>query len=210
MKRTTCAAIFATFLSSLVMHAASAQAVPKYDLRDITVGMPVGDLPDAGYVNLACAQDPERKLNAWSAWRDCPADDQAKRAVRFEFDPETSRDGTLVAGHPVLLTALIDDKGAVTGLTIETDPKARLYIRKKAFLFGNQVKSRYGAEGWDCKELQPTSGEQPVGGVFLREVCSKAVPGRTLTVERDLFRKPDQDAKSFVDQTLVRITKQAK
>jgi len=209
MKRTACTAIFAALLMSLAMHPASAQ-VPKYDLRDITVGMPVGDLPDTGYVNLACAKDPERKLNAWSAWRDCPADDQARRAIRFEFDPETSREGTLVAGHPVLLTALIDDKGTVAGLTIETDPKARLYIRKKAFLFGNQVKSRYGAEGWDCKELQPTYGEQPVGGVFLREVCSKAVPGRTLTVERDLFRKPDQDAKSFVDQTLVRITSETK
>ncbi|BAM91808.1 hypothetical protein S58_58310 [Bradyrhizobium oligotrophicum S58] len=207
MKRSNCAAILATFLLSFVMHAASAQAVPNYDLRDITVGMPVGDLPDAGYVNLTCAKDPDRKLDAWSGWRDCPADAQGMHAVRFEFDPETSQDGTKVAGHPVLLTALVDDKGAVTGLTIETDPKARLYIRKKAFLLGNQVKSRYGAEGWDCKEQQPTAGEQPVGGVFLREVCKKAIPGRTLTVERELFRKPDQDAKSFVDQTLVRITK---
>ncbi|MGC2777542.1 MAG: hypothetical protein WA418_18095 [Bradyrhizobium sp.] len=208
MRRSTCAAIFAAFLLPFVIQAASAQAVPAYDLRDITVGMPVSKLPDEGYVNLTCAKDPERKLSAWSAWRDCPADDQARHAVRFEFDPETSQDGTKVAGHPVLLTALVDDKGTVTGLIIETDPKARLYIRKKAFLLGNQVKSRYGAEGWDCKELQPTAGEQPVGGVFLREVCSKAVPGRSLTVERELFRKPDQDAKSFVDQTLVRITKE--
>jgi hypothetical protein len=207
MRRSTCAAIFTAFLLPFVVHAASAQAVPAYDLRDITVGMPVGDLPNDGYVNLTCAKDPERKLSAWSGWRDCPADAQAMRAVRFDFDPETSQDGTKVAGHPVLLTALVDDKGTVTGLTIETDPKARLYIRKKAFLLGNQVKSRYGADGWDCKELQPTAGEQPVGGVFLREVCSKAVPGRALTVERELFRKPDQDAKSFVDQTVVRITK---
>ena len=43
--------------------------------------------------------------------------------------------------------------------------------------------------------------------MFLREVCKKTIPGRMLTVERELFRKPDQDAKSFVDQTLVRITK---
>ncbi|WP_315725428.1 MULTISPECIES: hypothetical protein [unclassified Bradyrhizobium] len=207
MKRSVFAAIFATFLSAVV-HAASAQAVPSYDLRDITVGMPIGDLPNEGYVNLTCAKDPDRKLSAWSAWRDCPADERSRHAVRFDFDPETSQDGTKVAGHPVLLTVLVDDKGTVTGLTIETDPKARLYIRKKAFLLGNQVKSRYGAEGWDCKELQPTAGEQPVGGVFLREVCNKTVPGRTLTVERELFRKPDQDIKSFVDQTLVRITKQ--
>ncbi|MGY3450663.1 hypothetical protein [Bradyrhizobium sp. USDA 4353] len=208
MKRSDCTAIFATFLLTFVMHAASAQAVPSYDLRDITVGMPIADLPNEGYVNLSCAGAPDRKLDAWSGWRDCPADEQGRRAVRFEFDPETSQDGTKVAGHPVLLTAVIDDKATVSGLNIETDPKARLYIRKKAFLLGNQVKSRYGADGWDCKELQPTAGEQPVGGVFLREICKKTVPGRMLTVERELFRKPDQDIKSFVDQTLVRITRQ--
>ncbi|CCD93046.1 conserved exported hypothetical protein [Bradyrhizobium sp. ORS 375] len=208
MKCSTCIAIFATLLLTFVMHSASAQAVPSYDLRDITVGMPVGNLPNEGYVNLSCAGAPDRKLDAWSGWRDCPADEQGRRAVRFEFDPETSQDGTKVAGHPVLLTAVIDDKATVSGLNIETDPKARLYIRKKAFLLGNQVKSRYGADGWDCKELQPTAGEQPVGGVFLREVCKKNIPGRMLTVERELFRKPDQDIKSFVDQTLVRITKQ--
>src|SRR3954471_14651244 len=151
MRRSSCAAMFGAFLLPFVMHAASAQAVPAYDLRDITVGMPVSKLPDTGYVNLTCARDPDRKLTAWSAWRDCPADAQAMRAVRFDFDPATSQDGTKVAGHPVLLTALVDDKGTVSGLTIETDPKARLYIRKKAFLLGNQVKSRYGAEGWDCK-----------------------------------------------------------
>jgi len=196
-------------LLSLVTPAAS-QTGPKYDLRDITVGMSVSDLPDAGYVNLTCATDSNRTISNWSAWRDCPADENARRAVRFDFDPETSREGTVVAGHPVLLTALIDAKGTVTGLNIDTDPKARLYLRKKAFLFGNQVKSRYGAEGWDCKEQPPGSGEQPVGGVFLRELCRKSVSGRTLTVARELFRKPDQDAKSFVDQTQVRIISESR
>jgi hypothetical protein len=31
---------------------------------------------------------------------------------------------------------LIDDSGHVAGLQIETDPKARLYVRKKALPFG--------------------------------------------------------------------------
>ena len=43
----------------------------------------------------------------------------------------------MVAGHPAILTLLIDDTGHVAGLQIETDPKARLYIRKKAFLLGH-------------------------------------------------------------------------
>src|SRR5689334_11581155 len=131
MKWFSRATAFAALLLAFAMHAASAQAVPKYDLRDITVGMSIRDLPDAGYANLTCATDPNRTISSWSAWRDCPVDENARRAVRFDFDPETSREGTIVAGHPVLLTALIDDKGTVTGLNIDTDPKARLYIRKK-------------------------------------------------------------------------------
>jgi len=206
MKRIWCAIAFTT-LVLFQMHGVSAQAVPAYDLRDITVGMRVSDLPDAGYVNIACAADPKRSLGGWSGWRDCPEDGDKKRLVRFDFDPFSSREGTVVAGHPVVLTVLIDDQAVITGLDIVTDPKARLYIRKKAFLFGVQVKSRYGTDGWSCDELQPKSDEQPVGGVFLREVCRKLLPGRTLTVSRDLFRRPDQDAKSFVDQTRVSIRK---
>ncbi|XSC43369.1 hypothetical protein ACF1BQ_036080 [Bradyrhizobium sp. RDT10] len=36
---------------------AAAQDSGGNDLRDIRLGKPVTDLPDAGYVNLACAND---------------------------------------------------------------------------------------------------------------------------------------------------------
>jgi hypothetical protein len=210
MKQPYRAAIPAALSLFLAAPPAFAQAEPNYDLRDITVGMPVAEIPNAGYVNLTCANDQARKLSAWSAWRECPSDKDAIHAVRFDFDPETSREGTLVAGHPVVLTALIDDMGTVSGLKIDTDPKARLYIRKKAFLLGVQVKSRYGPEGWVCTQRQPESGEQPVGGVYVSESCSKAVRGRVVVVERDLFRRSGQDSRNFVDQTQVKITRESR
>jgi hypothetical protein len=175
------------------------------DLRDIHLGMPATELSDAGYVNLACATDPQKTLTAWTGWRDCPADPSGFHAIKFGYDPATGREGTIVAGHPVILTLLIDDAGIVSGLRIETDPKARLYIRKKAFLFGIQAKSRYGLDGWSCTEAQPDAGEQPVGGVFVRERCTKTVHNRSIVVERNLFRKPEQDIKSFVDETRMTI-----
>jgi hypothetical protein len=175
------------------------------DLRDIRLGMPATDLPDAGYVNLACATDPQKTLSAWTGWRDCAADASGFHAIKFGYDPATSRDGTIVAGHPAILTLLVDDAGVVSGLRIETDPKARLYIRKKAFLFGTQVKSRYGSDGWSCTQAQPDAGEQSVGGVFVRERCTKTIPHRSIVVERNLFRKPEQDIKSFVDETRMTI-----
>lgn len=175
------------------------------DLRDIRLGMDASELPDTGYVDLYCALDPRHTLSGWKEWRDCPAGASGSRAVRFGYDPLTSKDGTMVAGHPAILTLLIDDGAHVSGLLIETDPKARLYIRKKAFLLGLQAKSRYGVDGWDCNDAQPDTGEQPVGGVYLKERCTKTVSGRSLVVERNLFRRPDQDSKSFVDESRISI-----
>jgi hypothetical protein len=175
------------------------------DLRDIRLGKPVTDLPDAGYVNLACANDPRKTLTTWSGWRDCPVDASGFHAIKFGYDPATSPDGTMVAGHPAVLTLLVDNAGTVSGLRIETDPKARLYARKKAFLFGIQVKSRYGLDGWSCTQAQPSAGEQPVGGVYVRERCMKTTHDRSIVIERNLFRRPDQDMKNFVDETRMTI-----
>ena len=178
------------------------------DLRDIRVGMAAAELGESGYVDFACASDPKHALAGWTSWRDCPSDASGTRAIRFGYDPSISRDGTMVAGHPAILTLLIDDSGHVTGLQIETDPKARLYVRKKAFLLGLQARSRYGSDGWACTQRQPDANEQPVGGLYVRESCTKNNEGRTLVVQRDLFRLREQNAKNFVSRTQATITRE--
>jgi hypothetical protein len=188
-----------------MMAPAAAEDSGGNDLRDIRLGVPATDLPDAGYANLACAGDLPKTLTTWQGWRDCPLDASGFHAIKFGYDPASNRNGTIVAGHPAVLTLLVDDAGTVSGLRIETDPNARLYIRKKAFLFGSQAKSRYGLDGWSCTQAQPDAGEQPVGGVFVRERCAKTIPNRSIVVERNLFRKPDQDMKNFVDETRMTI-----
>jgi hypothetical protein len=176
-----------------------------FDLRNIRVGMILKDLPDAGYMNFSCAADPAQKLSGWESWKQCPADSDGMHAVRFGYDVATSREGTIVAGHPAILTLLVDDRASVAGLQIDTDPKARLYIRKKAFLLGMQAKSRYGSDGWACTQAQPNAQEEPIGGVYVNERCAKAVTGRSVVIERRLFRRPDQDMKTFVDETKITI-----
>lgn len=199
------AAIAAGLVLMLAARSNAAPIGPSTDLRDIRVGMPVTDLPNAGYIGFACTGDPGHELPAWSGWRDCPPNADGLRSIRFGFDPATSRDGTVVAGHPVNLTLLVDDAGMVAGLKIDTKTKGPLFVRKKAFLLGLQVKSRYGAEGWTCTEEQPQAGEQPVGGVFLNEKCSKTISDRMIVVQRDLYRRANQDEKSFVNDTQVSI-----
>jgi len=206
--RSTSSGIVAAVLLAFFVLANSPARAEEFsgnDLRDIRVGMAATELGEFGYVDLTCATDPKRELSGWTNWRDCPADASGTRAIRFGYDPSISRDGTMVAGHPAVLTLLIDDNGHVSGLQIETDPKARLYVRKKAFLLGLQARSRYGSDGWACTEALPSAGDEPVGGVYLRERCTKTVSGRSLTVERNLFRRPGQDLKNFVDETRIVI-----
>lgn len=183
----------------------AATAESGNDLRDIRIGRAVTELPASGYVDFACAGDAPQKLSGWTDWRQCAARADGLRALRFGFDPATSANGTMVAGHPALLTALIDDSGVIAGLQIETDPKARFYLRKKAFLFGPQVQARYGQGGWSCSQAKPGSDEEPVGQVYVKETCSKTVDGRSVRIERSLFRKAGQDARGFVDETKVTI-----
>jgi hypothetical protein len=187
------------------LQQAPAQDYASNDLRDLKIGGKVADLPAGGYVDFSCAADANAKPAGWSAWRDCPAGSDGLHALRFGFDPATSKDGTVVAGHPVVLTALIDNDGIVAGLKIDTDPKTRLYLRKKAFLFGPQVKARYGSDGWACAQADLAAGEEPVGGVHVKEKCTKTTQGRALTIERSLYRKAGQDEKNFVDETRVTI-----
>jgi hypothetical protein len=186
----------------------SAGATEPADLREFRVGMRVEQLPASGYVGFTCAAAPERKISGWGEWRVCPADAERLHEIRFRYDETTSRpgaEGTMVGGHPVLLSLLIGEEGRVDGLRIETDPAARLFLRKKAFLLGPQAMARYGEDGWICTEGEPTADEQPVGGVFIKEHCEKRTPTRHFIVDRALFRHPGQELRDFVGTTRITI-----
>lgn len=193
--------------------ATSVLAQEESDLREFRVGMPVSELPKAGYTGFTCAQDPERKIEGWSGWRACPPDEAGHRAVGFRYDDRTNElaridedaAGTYVGGHPVLLALLIGEDARVEGLRIETDPKARLYLRKKAFLFAQQVKARFGEEGWRCVEREPGADEAPVGGMLIKEHCEKTTASRRYVLDRELFRRPGATLRDFVGGTQLTI-----
>jgi hypothetical protein len=192
--------VLAAFVVTTVAWAAETN-----DLREFRVGMNAAELPQSGYSGFSCAADPGRMLSNWQHWRECPPDPSGLRVIRFRYDPALSPDGTKVAGHPVLLALLIDDAGHVEGVQIETDPDARLFMRKKAFLLGLQAKSRYGMDDWICTEGSPSADEQPVGESFIKEQCKKTLAGRAVRIERSLFRRPDQDLKNFISSTRITI-----
>lgn len=203
---------FAAFLA-VTGAARAAPADAANDLRDIRVGMPVADLPAHGYTDYACAAAPSEKLDDWSGWRRCPAEPGGLHAVSFRFDeaadPRAAINdryaGTKVGGHPVRLALLIGNDAKVDGLRIETDPTARPYLHKKAFLLGEQVKLRYGTDGWRCTDAKPLADEEPVGGTFVKQHCEKTAEGRHYVVDRELFRHEGDDLRKAVSATQVTI-----
>lgn len=211
MRRT----LAALLLALTAVRPAAAETVPgtpENDLREFRIGMAADELPRTGYLGFACA-DAGRKLDGWQGFRQCPADASGWHAVRFQYDEAANPlakvnglyEGTKVGGHPVLLTALMGDDARLKGLVIETDPAARLYLRKKAFLFGEQVKARYGGAGWTCTTEDPAADQEPVGGVFVNEHCEKTTAVRKLTLDRVLFRRSGQDLKDFVSRSRLEI-----
>ena len=213
MRRSAAALLLALAVALPAVAGAPPGAAGENDLREFRVGMSVDELPRAGYLGWSCADNPERKLAGWQDYRQCPGQASGWHAVRFQYDEAANPlakvnglyEGTKVGGHPVLLTALVGDDGRLKGIVIETDPAARLYLRKKAFLFGEQVKARFGDAGWSCASQEPAADQAPVGGVFIHEHCDKTTSTRRLTLDRALFRRSGQDLKDFVSRSRLEI-----
>ena len=90
------------------------------DLRDIRVGMATTELAESGYVDFSCAADEKRTLAGWKNWRDCPADASGTRAIRFGYDPSTSRDGTMMSGRTLVKPRRTDSMSSVRPAVIDT------------------------------------------------------------------------------------------
>jgi len=195
---------------------AAAEDPEDGDLRDLRVGMTVDQLPAEGYTDFACGHDGGVSGPALAGWQEfdrCPADAKGQHEVAFAFAASPLAalgdrwEGTKVAGHPVIPSLLIDGQGVVQGLRIVTDPDARLYLKKKAFLFGIRVMGRYGRDGWQCTEAPPGDGRSPVGGMFIDRRCEKTWHDRRLILDTDLYRAAGQEGREFTGASRLLILK---
>jgi hypothetical protein len=211
--RLSTAAVIGLAISLASVAASADDAMPANDLRGLRVGQAVGEIPTGGVKDLACAGVPDIKLASWADYSRCPINTAGYHAVAFRYDAEAnplsriSEDGqgTKVAGQPVTLQLLIGDDAVMHGLLIATDPAVRLYAHRRAYLFGLQAKARYGEDGWECAQKQPTPTEQPIGTSFVKEHCEKAGNGRRYIVDRDLHHDPAKDISQFVSSSSVLI-----
>ena len=205
---------------TLVMHAgqtASAAEDPlEGDLRDLSVGMTVDELPVERYVDFACGQaggKPGPAIEGWAGYADCPLNDDGLHEVAFSYAEDNpwaavsdKWEGTKVAGHPVQPSLLITADGVVKGIRIVTNGK-RLYLKKKAYLLPIRIMGRYGQDGWSCEEAEPAHGKTAIGGMFIDRLCEKTFHDRHLVMKVDLYRTADQEGREFTGATRFEIYK---
>jgi hypothetical protein len=201
----SCAFLLAAGLS----HQALAQS--KTRIWDIKFGTPVSALPVQDFVNPACGTNggPQSlRLKSFGDFARCPAEaGTGLHEVWFIYDDEweyiarAHRDEQEVGQYsantfysqPIITSLLIDNAGTVQGYRVVTDPRAPDDIRTDAYQLGGIFKTTFAASDWTCTDLPHEDGEQPLGGVFVKQVCTSMNQDRLVKVEIHHRYKPGQD-----------------
>jgi hypothetical protein len=189
------------------------------EIRGLAVGVQAATLPTRGLAGIACAATGEALAEGWAGFARCPAaGPDGLREVGVRYDEAAAQpwaaandawEGTKLAGHPVLLSVLVADDGTVEAVRAVTDPEARLFHKKKAYLLGIRVMGRYGRDGWACADDPPAEGRTPVGGMLIARTCAKDLGDRRLVLRTDLYRAPGQEGREFTDATRFEIWRRA-
>jgi hypothetical protein len=180
------------------------------EIHGLKLGLKAAEMSADTFGDLACGSNggtPRQTIGGWTEFRKCrpepsglyevyaPFDDQQDYVARAIDDPMYAQGkvGTRVAGHPVILSVLFDTDGVLRGIRMVSDPRGSPMERRMAHMLRLAIINRYEPENWNCTDFPPAPGETPVGGgVFIKQSCEKALPGKTLTVETHFLRKPGQ------------------
>ena len=167
--------------AALIAAGAAVAQTQSYagEIHDLELGLQAQTMTLDGWGQLACGSDggpPRQDIDIWSQFKKCQPEANGLHEVAARFDDEDEyvgkalgepayaahRTGTRVAGHPVVLSALFDDGGALRGIRMVSDPRATPTERRMAHLLGVAVINRYGTDNWTCADLPPAEGESAV------------------------------------------------
>jgi hypothetical protein len=179
------------------------------EVHGLKLGLNANSMTTDDWGELACGSNggpPRQVLDSWADFKKCRPEPSGLREVAARFDDEdeyvakandnplyaSQFTGTKVAGHPVILSALFDDGGILRGIRFISDPRGTPIERRMAHLLSVAIINHYGTDGWTCTNLPAAEGETPVGGVFIKQDCSKVTTERAMKIETRFLRKPGQ------------------
>lgn len=204
--------ILALLCLGLSAHAAfgQVQIEPIYSIWDANFGEHVSQVPDAAVGEIACGTNggpPGQVLVSFTDFLTCQPEESGLREVVFSYDDEQDyialaldaeykflHGGTSVFAHPVIVSLLIDPDGIVQGRRIFTDDRISDRARRTAVTLMRNFKARYGDWSLNCSDIPMKEGEQPVGDLFVHELCTGQAPdgGTRIAIRATLLRKKGQ------------------
>ena len=163
---------------------------------DLDLGMHAREISRDLYVDLACGTNggpPSLPLTGWRDFATCKAEPvSGLREVYFRYDDELeyrslARDpdrlgmyrfeGTTEFQVPVIVSALFDDFGFLTGIRVVSDPRTDVLTREKGGNLAGVFMARFGEDGFVCTDLPRREGESAYRGALNPEL--RAPGGRT-------------------------------
>ena len=202
--------------------AAGAQDLRRATVWDLKIGQPVSAQPSPEeFRGFACGANggpPRQQLSGWSEFGRCRPEADGLREVYFDYDDEyeyiaRAKDlprevsrwaGTTEMGFPVIVSALLDEKGILRGIRMVTDSRpeyrsdtaeANMKKRADAYLLGGVMAARHGVDAArDCTSLPADEGESAVGSLFVKQSCDldDAARGIKISLRVNYFRKRGQ------------------
>jgi hypothetical protein len=201
----------ATLMCAGSAAAQPAGITPAFDIWDVELGAPVTQIPGEAIALVACGTNggpPSTPLASMDAFEQCRPEASGLREVHFAYDDEADyiaraleleykvlSGGTSIYAHPVVLSVLVDPDGIVQGIRAVTDNRASLYERRNAASLGRNLKARFSKWSLACEDIPPRPGENPMGSLFLHEVCTgrDAQAEQTVLIETYYYRKRGQE-----------------
>ena len=197
-----------SILYSLFLFLICFNSVYAEDLRDFKVGSSIDDVPERGYVNLKCEDNTE--ILKWSSFKNCEKTFNNYYRISFEYDERFAVteefEGTQVSGHPVLINVAVDESGILQEININTDPKAPFYFRKQSHLLWLRVHSRYGSQGWQCKDKTPKKDHIKIGKKYINNICVKPIENKLITIQSQFYFIGDKSSRdNLVSKSYLQI-----
>jgi hypothetical protein len=208
--RCTWLSITALLATGFACPIVEAQTSPP-KIWDITLGIPVAELPLKDFVDPACGTNggpPARVLKGFEAFALCPVESATGlHEVWFRYDDEMEyiararRSDIMIrqyqanslAGQPIITSLLIDDRGLVQGYRIVNDPRVSGSTRIDAYGLSDLFKGM-APGGLVCTDLPAAEGERPIENWFIKENCELNANGQITRIETRYYYKPGQYA----------------
>ncbi|MSO71374.1 MAG: pentapeptide repeat-containing protein [Alphaproteobacteria bacterium] len=191
-----------------------AESRPRRDtIWDLPLGAHAKELRRDVYSGFACGSDggpPGIPLKSWAEFARCRAEPKTGfHEVYFRYDEELEyrskaldpmgetgvrHEGTSEFQQPIIVSALFDDFGFLSGVRLVTDPRTTSDLRERGVRLADALQSRFGFAGWACEDLEPAEGETPYRNSLIKSRCTKDNPagGVRMVIERHFYRKKGQ------------------